>query len=122
MSLPMPDISVQLAPDEQLNDETDSCDGSSLPNRNSPINDVPIEEGSSGIGTPSEGDEFLDMLYSYTLNQVSLEPSRLSGLKNELLQQQEEIILANYPSLITTSDQLNDISSEVSKLSKCGEL
>lgn len=107
-----PSISIELAADEQLDIQTNSHNHSPH-NRTLKNNDVSIEEESSEIVEPSECKDFID-LYSYTLNQVSLEPSLLSGLKNQLLRQQEEMTIKNRTTLIETCDQLNEISSEVS--------
>ena len=77
--------------------------------------DLQLEDELSDVATPSEYGELLQNLYSYTLNQSSLEPSRISGMKSQLLQQQEEVILTNYTSLINTSECLEDAATGVSQ-------
>lgn len=110
----IPSISTQSASDT----ETDSGLNSArqIPTLARLTNDLRLEDESSEIGTPSEYSELPDNLYSYTLNQLSLEPSRISGLRSQLFQQQEELILSNYTSLIDTSDCLDDIATGVESL------
>lgn len=61
----------------------------------------------------SELIEMTESLYSCSLSQLLVEPSRIKGLRNQLMQQRQASAIANCASLIETSECLTDLHKQV---------